>query len=115
MKFSDVVKKTISEYLKARIGFIKIIWLEKAASVVTFIITYLIAFYSVSFALVCGGFLFSFVYMENNDKSYMGFLFSAAFFFVLAFLALVLKGPLVTNNLIRLLQSVFFSDEDEKK
>lgn len=106
----------IKSYIEAKIDLWKVLLLEKVTKIGTYfftVIAVLITFFSILLFL---SFAFSYWYGNTFGNMTVGFLISAGFFLLLALLLYGLRKPLFSNNIIKNIGSIIFSDdEDEKK
>lgn len=106
----DILKK----YLDARIKLWKILLLEKLTKAGTYILTILVFVVVLASLLLLLLFAFSFWYGNVYGNIYYGFLISAGFYVLVGVLLFLLRRPIFSNNIIRNLGKIFFSEDKEE-
>lgn len=106
----------IKSYIEARIDLWKVLLLEKVTKIGTYFFTVIAILITFLFTLLFLTFAFSFWFGNTYGNITTGFLISAGFFLLLALVIYWLRKPLFSNNIIKNIGSIIFSDhEDEKK
>ncbi|MGW8316781.1 MAG: phage holin family protein [Bacteroidales bacterium] len=106
----------IKSYIEARIDLWKVLLLEKVTKIGTYFFTVIAVLITFLFTLLFLTFAFSFWFGNAYGNITTGFLISAGFFLILALVIYWLRKPLFSNNIIKNIGSIIFSDhEDEKK
>jgi hypothetical protein len=104
----------IKSYIEAKIDLWKVLLLEKVTKIGTYFFTVIAVLVTFLFTLLFLTFAFSFWYGNAYGNITVGFLISAGFFLVLALLIYRLRKPLFSNNIIKNIGSIIFSDDEEK-
>ena len=104
----------INRYIEAKIDLWKVLLLEKVTKIGTYFFTVIAVLVTFLFTLLFLTFAFSFWYGNAYGNITVGFLISAGFFLVLALLIYRLRKPLFSNNIIKNIGSIIFSDDEEK-
>jgi hypothetical protein len=104
----------IKSYIEAKIDLWKVLLLEKVTKIGTYFFTVIAVLVTFLFTLLFLTFAFSFWYGNAYWNITVGFLISAGFFLVLALLIYRLRKPLFSNNIIKNIGSIIFSDDEEK-
>ena len=104
----------IKSYLEARLNLLKVILLEKVTKIGTYFFTSFFVMVTFLFTLLFLAFAFSFWYGNTYGRISEGFLISAGFFLIVAVLLYVLRKPLFSNNIIKNISSIIFSEEENE-
>lgn len=106
----DILKK----YLDARVKLWKVLLLEKLAKMGTSILTILVLIVILASLLLLLLFAFSFWYGNVYGSIYCGFLISAGIYVLIGVLLFLLRRPIFSNNVIRNLGKIFFSEDKDE-
>lgn len=109
-ELNDIVKN----YLEARVDLWKVMFLEKLSKIGTYFFSAISILLIALFFLLCLTLAFSFWYGNTYGNLSEGFLISAGFFVLLAFILFFLRKQLFSNNIIKNIASIVFSEEDKK-
>lgn len=105
----------IKSYIEAKIDLWKVLLLEKVTKIGTYFFTVISVLITFLFTLLFLTFAFSFWYGNTVGNITIGFLISAGFFLFLALVVYWLRKPLFSNNIIKNIGAIIFSDEEEEK
>jgi len=101
-----------TSYLDARITLWKILLLEKAVKVGTYLYTSLVVVLSLFIILVFLGFAFSFWYGEHHGSFTTGFLISAGAVFLIMVLLYLLRKRVFSRNILRKTSAFLLEDDN---
>ncbi len=104
----------IKRYIEARMDLWKINLLEKITKTGTYFYTSVLVILALSFVLLFATFAFSYWYGKEYGNIAGGFLISAGFYVVLGIIIYLLRRPIFSNNIIRNISAIIFSDDERK-
>ena len=104
----------IKRYIEARINLWKIGFLERISKSGTYLFTTLMVMLTFSFVLLFATFAFSYWFGKKYGNIAEGFLISAGIYIVFGIIIYVFRKPIFSNNIIRNISEIIFSDDDRK-
>ena len=105
----------IKSYIEAKFDLWKVLLLEKVTKIGTYFITVISILITFLFTLLFLTFAFSFWFGNTYGNITAGFLISAGFFLILALVIYRLRKPLFSNNIIKNIGSIIFSEDEKDK
>jgi hypothetical protein len=105
---------SVKKYIQAHVDLIKVRLLEKLVKVGTYFFSFVTLILILAFILISLTFAFSFWYGQVYGDFVGGFLISAGFYLFVAILVFLFRKQLFTNNIIRNLSQILFSDEENE-
>ncbi|WP_462281228.1 hypothetical protein [Salinivirga cyanobacteriivorans] len=107
------LKVAIESYIEARIDLAKATLLEKISKAGTFFLTSFTLIMVVAAFLLLLAFAFSYWYAEAVGKIYTGFLIAAGSYMLIGLLAYLFRRKLFTDNIIKTIGKIVFSDKEK--
>jgi hypothetical protein len=107
------LKEALDDYLSARVNLAKVMLLEKISKTGTYFFTVVTSLVVLASMLLLVVFAFSFWYGQVCGEIYHGFLISAAAYLVIGVFILIFRRQIFSNNIIRNISKVLFSDDEE--
>ena len=104
----------VKSYVEAKFDLWKVLLLEKVTKIGTYFFTVITVLITFLFTLLFLTFAFSFWYGNTHGNITVGFLISAGFFLLLALLLYAFRKPLFSNNIIKNIGSIIFSDDEDE-
>lgn len=104
----------VRRYIDARIKLWKVDLLEKISTSGTYFFTTFMMLLLISFVLLFATFAFSYWYGNNYGNIAVGFLISAGFYIILGIILYIFRKPVFSNNIIRNMSGIIFSDKERK-
>jgi energy-coupling factor transporter transmembrane protein EcfT len=104
----------IKSYIDARIDLWKINLLDKIVKSGTYFFTSVMVMLALSFVLLFATFAFSYWYGNVYGNIATGFLISAGFYIILGIVFYFFRKPIFSNNIIRNIAEIIFSEDDRK-
>jgi hypothetical protein len=112
--FTDLYD-SVKSYVEARLILFKLKVTEKITRTGTYFISTFVILSVFLFALLFLSFAFSFWYGQRYGDIAGGFLISAGFYILLAFIIYLLRKPLFSNNIVKNVSTIIFSEEEENE
>ncbi|MCB2220370.1 MAG: phage holin family protein [Bacteroidetes bacterium] len=103
------------KYIQAHIDLFKVRMLEKLIRIGTYFFSAFTLIIAMAFILISLTFAFTFWYGSNYGTLSEGFLISAGFYLVLAIFLYAFRKQLFTNNIIKNMANILFSDDEDDK
>lgn len=110
-EYLSELKETLGRYIDARMDLAKAIFLEKTSKIGTYFLTSITIILLVASLLLLLAFAFSYWYGNNYGEIYVGFLIAAGFYLIIGVVILLLRRKIFTDNIIKNIGKVIFSDE----
>lgn len=101
------------KYITAHIDLFKVRILEKLIRIGTYFFSVITLIIAMAFILFSLTFAFTFWYGSNHGTLSEGFLISAGFYVVLAIFLYVFRKQLFTNNIIKNMANILFSEDED--
>jgi hypothetical protein len=111
--FSEL-SSSVRKYIQAHIDLLKVRLLEKLVKIGTYFFSLVTLILILAFILISLTFAFSFWYGQVYGNLVGGFLISAGFYLLMAILVIIFRKKLFTNNIIRNLSQILFSDDENE-
>ena len=108
------VNQAVSTYVESRVDLLKIQMLEKITRIGTYFLSSVFAIVAILFVFLMLGMAFSYWYGETKGSIIHGFLITAGFFLILAFISFLFRKRLFSNQIVRNISGVVFEEEFEK-
>lgn len=112
--FTDLYD-SVKNYVEARLILFKLKITEKITKTGTYFISTFVIISVLLFALLFLSFAFSFWYGQRYGDIAGGFLISAGFYFLLAIIIYLFRKPIFSNNIVKNVSSIVFSEEEENE
>lgn len=109
----DKLKGALESYIEARIDLAKANLLEKISKSGTYFLTACIIILVLAAFFLLLAFAFSFWYAHAGGEIYVGFLIAAGGYLLIGVLLYLLRRRIFTNNIIRRLGKVVFSEKSK--
>lgn len=108
------IQEIVKNYVNARFDLLKLTILEKSTKASIYLFTTIAVILAITLVLMFLTFAFSFWYAKQYGNIVEGFLFSAGFYALLAVLLFIFRKPLFSNNVIRNLSRIMYSDDEKE-